>query len=560
MEQRLNVRAGGNGRSPRIHADQAARFSQTKFRELSRRESNPVRFSGRPSRVPFPSPFSTEAEGVRPPAVSIVALTMDKQGKTNLFPEPRLRGAVPSPPLHSFLSHNPLVPRRKYRNSSWSHLTKLSPDPRWLSDWHARLPPRRTRLNTRPGHRAFRKWESCRTMPLVGGLSRGSPIFPAPSLRRRFMFTSITLIGSQDLAVKSSPNLFTTLVPAIFTAPSRSVVPVKTESVLPPFPHATETRRGRTNQKKIYGGGKVNKQLFVFVPLFERRSSLWGPGADAETVKSHKSVAGWGPPLPLSPLTCRRKATKLPISVPHAAVSTPSFSPPPVPSSRCSVLQKNPPSTPFTNTSSITRWQRSARTDGMRQAFVSFSNASRPQTSKEMPRRRIFLRVDYFQREIYNLEGITLCNVATKTKCEAVALTWAYPFSDWLHEAMVTGLASDWLMRGAKGSPLAELPAANDSHWLITHTHSTLANDSHWQIAVPLSISHSAPPPPMILIGKLLHPYPLVTPLHLHQCFPLGQPRHDEKCIIKVSRINSHPRQHDCKWSEEIRVSLNIEI
>ncbi|KAJ8874982.1 hypothetical protein PR048_022872 [Dryococelus australis] len=55
----------------------------------------------------------------------------------------------------------------------------------------------------------FRKWKSCRAMPLVGGFSRGSPISPAPSFRRRSIFTSITLIGSQDLADKSRPILFT---------------------------------------------------------------------------------------------------------------------------------------------------------------------------------------------------------------------------------------------------------------------------------------------------------------------------------------------------------------
>ncbi|KAJ8869801.1 hypothetical protein PR048_028809 [Dryococelus australis] len=54
----------------------------------------------------------------------------------------------------------------------------------------------------------FRKWESCRTMPLVGGFSQGSPVSSAPSFRRCSIFTSITLIGSQDLAVKSRPNLF----------------------------------------------------------------------------------------------------------------------------------------------------------------------------------------------------------------------------------------------------------------------------------------------------------------------------------------------------------------
>ncbi|KAJ8871029.1 hypothetical protein PR048_027332 [Dryococelus australis] len=60
-----------------------------------------------------------------------------------------------------------------------------------------------------PGSPDFRKWESCRTMPLVGGFSRGSPVSSAPSFRCRSIFTSINLIGSQDLAVTSLPNLFT---------------------------------------------------------------------------------------------------------------------------------------------------------------------------------------------------------------------------------------------------------------------------------------------------------------------------------------------------------------
>ncbi|KAJ8880270.1 hypothetical protein PR048_016736 [Dryococelus australis] len=46
-------------------------------------------------------------------------------------------------------------------------------------------------------------------VPLVGGFPRGSPVSPAPSLRRRSILASITLIGSQGLAVKSCPNLFT---------------------------------------------------------------------------------------------------------------------------------------------------------------------------------------------------------------------------------------------------------------------------------------------------------------------------------------------------------------
>ncbi|KAJ8890947.1 hypothetical protein PR048_010456 [Dryococelus australis] len=55
----------------------------------------------------------------------------------------------------------------------------------------------------------FLKWESCRTITLVGGFPRVSSVFPAPSFRRRSMLISITLIGSEDLDVKSRPNLFT---------------------------------------------------------------------------------------------------------------------------------------------------------------------------------------------------------------------------------------------------------------------------------------------------------------------------------------------------------------
>ncbi|KAJ8867877.1 hypothetical protein PR048_031682 [Dryococelus australis] len=55
----------------------------------------------------------------------------------------------------------------------------------------------------------FRKWESYRTMPLVGGPFLGDPpASPAPSFRRRSILSPIILIGSQDFAVKSRPNFF----------------------------------------------------------------------------------------------------------------------------------------------------------------------------------------------------------------------------------------------------------------------------------------------------------------------------------------------------------------
>ncbi|KAJ8872147.1 hypothetical protein PR048_025749 [Dryococelus australis] len=57
------------------------------------------------------------------------------------------------------------------------------------------------RAQSPAGSLDFRKWESCQTMPLVGGSSRESPVFPTHLFRRSSIFTSITLIGSQDLDV-----------------------------------------------------------------------------------------------------------------------------------------------------------------------------------------------------------------------------------------------------------------------------------------------------------------------------------------------------------------------
>ncbi|KAJ8897249.1 hypothetical protein PR048_002595 [Dryococelus australis] len=70
-------------------------------------------------------------------------------------------------------------------------------------------PTKASRVQSPAGSPDSRKWESCRMMPSVGGFSRGFPVSPAPSFRRCSIFTSITLIGSQDLAFKRRPNLFT---------------------------------------------------------------------------------------------------------------------------------------------------------------------------------------------------------------------------------------------------------------------------------------------------------------------------------------------------------------
>ncbi|KAJ8874816.1 hypothetical protein PR048_022705, partial [Dryococelus australis] len=72
----------------------------------------------------------------------------------------------------------------------------------------APAPPTKTnRVQSPAGSPDFRKWESYRTAAVRRVFSRISR-FPVPSFWRRTIFTSITLIGSQDLAVKSRPNLF----------------------------------------------------------------------------------------------------------------------------------------------------------------------------------------------------------------------------------------------------------------------------------------------------------------------------------------------------------------
>ncbi|KAJ8890864.1 hypothetical protein PR048_010373 [Dryococelus australis] len=99
--------------------------------------------------------------------------------------------------------------------SPWSEARKLTAQspPRPLL--HARLPPRRTGLN--PGRVAGLSQVGIVSDDAVGrrvflGISRfPRPVIPAP------LHTQTNLIGSQDLAVKSRPNLFTPSLPHVGT-------------------------------------------------------------------------------------------------------------------------------------------------------------------------------------------------------------------------------------------------------------------------------------------------------------------------------------------------------
>ncbi|KAJ8876058.1 hypothetical protein PR048_023966 [Dryococelus australis] len=83
----------------------------------------------------------------------------------------------------------------------------------------AHLPQRRTVFNSRPGNaRIFAGGNRAGRCRWSGGFSRGSPVSSALSFLRCSILTSLTLIGSQDLAVRSGPNLsWKTLVSACAT-------------------------------------------------------------------------------------------------------------------------------------------------------------------------------------------------------------------------------------------------------------------------------------------------------------------------------------------------------
>ncbi|KAJ8894713.1 hypothetical protein PR048_000020 [Dryococelus australis] len=95
-----------------------------------------------------------------------------------------------------------------YNHRQLSH--KLNSAGATVAEQLARSPPTKAnRVQYPAGSPDFCMWESCRTMPLVGMFSWGSLVSPAPSFQCHSIFTSITLISSQDLPVKNRPNLFT---------------------------------------------------------------------------------------------------------------------------------------------------------------------------------------------------------------------------------------------------------------------------------------------------------------------------------------------------------------
>ncbi|KAJ8883910.1 hypothetical protein PR048_015765 [Dryococelus australis] len=132
-ELRRNENGGGGERgdpreNPADQRNRQARSLHAKIRDQPRRESNPVRLGGR-----------------------LFWLYKEKRAGSECLP----------PLLLPLPSHK----RRESGNAKQIFKQMLSPPP----------PTKANRIQSPAGSPDFRKWESCRTMPLVGRFSQGSP-------------------------------------------------------------------------------------------------------------------------------------------------------------------------------------------------------------------------------------------------------------------------------------------------------------------------------------------------------------------------------------------------
>ncbi|KAJ8866353.1 hypothetical protein PR048_032196 [Dryococelus australis] len=124
----------------------------------------------------------------------------------------------------------------------------------------ARSPPTKANRGQSPaGSPDFRKWESYWTMPLVDGSSRGSPASSAHSFQRRSILTSITLIGSQDSAVKSRPNLFTHFRHECLRLP----LPTKANRVQSPAGSLRIFASGNRTRRRVFSGISHSPRPFI---------------------------------------------------------------------------------------------------------------------------------------------------------------------------------------------------------------------------------------------------------------------------------------------------------
>ncbi|KAJ8872345.1 hypothetical protein PR048_025949 [Dryococelus australis] len=169
----------------------------------------------------------------------------------------------------------------------------------------------------------FREWESCQTIPLVGGFSRGSPVFTALSCRSRSTLTSITLVGSQDLSVKSRSNFFThsrtSRFPCVVLKGMRFAVgflfDVATFKLCTPFPEMFQLPKHTSLdifRESVYnekGNGPFNRELHIAQEMKGKNSRNLRASALIRTTlapgcRAICSLEPFPPTLEHKPLSC----------------------------------------------------------------------------------------------------------------------------------------------------------------------------------------------------------------------------------------------------------------
>ncbi|KAJ8870358.1 hypothetical protein PR048_029379 [Dryococelus australis] len=93
-----------------------------------------------------------------------------------------------------------------YLRQLWTELSEGTPAVRLPCEQNRYIHANRVRFPA-GSPMGFRMWESCRTMPLVSGFPRGSPVSPPPLRSDAAPYSPrFAIIGSQDFDIKNCPS------------------------------------------------------------------------------------------------------------------------------------------------------------------------------------------------------------------------------------------------------------------------------------------------------------------------------------------------------------------
>ncbi|KAJ8897929.1 hypothetical protein PR048_003287 [Dryococelus australis] len=148
----------------------------------------------------------------------------------------------------------------------------------------------------------FHICKSCRTMSLVGIFSRGSPVSPHPFIPALLNITSITLIGSRYLAVKSRPDIFTRslMTSCCWVVAAGSAVHAPLRGTPPPLwlTHSSSQARARSSARRssqvqdsncsVLVNGEASTEVLPFMMKIRHRPPL--PRSSRATAIKAKTV------------------------------------------------------------------------------------------------------------------------------------------------------------------------------------------------------------------------------------------------------------------------------